>query len=164
MAKLLSTGALDVLYSLCGVSYSKMAGNAVVCNSASAAAIVAHLRFSSVVGSASLIYITGYSSYNNNTVVLYHFNTVFYGRTTIVTVLNAEATIKTIRPLYYNAWWYERELSEMFGVTFKNSTDSRNLLLPYGNADHPLKKTVQGCDNTLFLRAAEVAFVLKNML
>ena len=46
----------------------------------------------------------------------------------------------TIEDLFYNANWAEREVSEMSGLFFSSKNDTRNLLMPYGEFFHPLKK------------------------
>lgn len=47
----------------------------------------------------------------------------------------------SIDKLFYNAWWLERELSELFGIFLINKLDSRNLLLPYNDTSSPLLKS-----------------------
>jgi NADH:ubiquinone oxidoreductase subunit C len=46
----------------------------------------------------------------------------------------------TVEDLFYNANWAEREVSEMSGLFFSSKNDTRNLLMPYGEFFHPLKK------------------------
>ncbi len=42
--------------------------------------------------------------------------------------------------LFSAATWYEREIYDMFGVTFDNSPDPRRILTDYGFVGHPLRK------------------------
>ncbi len=43
-------------------------------------------------------------------------------------------------PVYAGANWHEREAHEMFGVSFVDHPDLRNLYLPTGFEGHPLRK------------------------
>lgn len=46
----------------------------------------------------------------------------------------------SVSDLFLNAWWLERELSEMSGFAFGGQRDSRNLLLMYGDTSMPILK------------------------
>lgn len=48
--------------------------------------------------------------------------------------------IHTISNLYTNACFYEREISEFFGIRFLFNYDMRNLFLPYNYRYYPLRK------------------------
>ncbi len=53
------------------------------------------------------------------------------------------ATMPTLTSLYNTANWAEREIAEMFGVTFTDHPDPRKLLLPEDWQGHPLRKDYQ---------------------
>lgn len=48
--------------------------------------------------------------------------------------------IHSLENLYYNFWWFEREIIELSGIFFKNKRDVRNLLLEYNNIYKPMLK------------------------
>ncbi len=58
-----------------------------------------------------------------------------------------EATLPTLTGLYDTANWAEREIAEMFGVTFEGHPDPRKLLLPEGWQGYPLRKDYQRPDH-----------------
>ena len=49
--------------------------------------------------------------------------------------------IESVVPLWQSANWLEREVWDMFGVTFRNHPDPRRILMPEGYEEgHPLRK------------------------
>jgi NADH-quinone oxidoreductase subunit C len=48
--------------------------------------------------------------------------------------------VPSVREVYPNADWYEREAFDMYGMMFSNHPDLRRLLTDYGFQGHPLRK------------------------
>jgi NADH-quinone oxidoreductase subunit C len=50
------------------------------------------------------------------------------------------APVPTITTLWPNAGWLEREVFDMYGVTFAGNSDLRRILTDYGFEGHPFRK------------------------
>ena len=59
----------------------------------------------------------------------------------LVSVPSASAEVPTVTKLYRAADWYERELSEMFGVAIKGRQQKRLLLEEWEGTGAPLRKS-----------------------
>lgn len=52
----------------------------------------------------------------------------------------ASPTAPSVVDVYRAAQWHEREAGEMYGITYRNHPDPRNILLPDDWVGHPLRK------------------------
>ncbi|MEL6676101.1 MAG: NADH-quinone oxidoreductase subunit C [Bacteroidota bacterium] len=55
-------------------------------------------------------------------------------------VEESEPEVDSITDLWRSADWYEREVFDMFGITFKNHPDLRRMFMPEDYAWYPLRK------------------------
>lgn len=73
--------------------------------------------------------------------VVYHFLSVTLNQRIRVIVRLADDTpIDSLMPYYVGADWFEREVWDMFGISFKGHPDLRRILTDYGFDGHPLRK------------------------
>ncbi|MGA9658746.1 MAG: NADH-quinone oxidoreductase subunit C [Asticcacaulis sp.] len=73
--------------------------------------------------------------------VVYHLLSLTQNIRLRVKVMTDESVpVSSIRSVYPNADWYEREAFDMYGIYFSNHPDLRRLLTDYGFEGHPLRK------------------------
>jgi NADH-quinone oxidoreductase subunit C len=65
-------------------------------------------------------------------------NRIFLGLR--VPLQNDSAEIESVETVYANANWHEREIFDMFGISFKGHSDLRRILMPKNWEGHPLRK------------------------
>jgi NADH-quinone oxidoreductase subunit C len=63
--------------------------------------------------------------------------------TILATVPRDNSEIDSVTSVWKTANWHERELYDLFGVTFRNHPDLRRILLPADWQGHPLRKDYQ---------------------
>jgi NADH-quinone oxidoreductase subunit C len=63
------------------------------------------------------------------------------------TSLPRDGKIDSVTPVWNAANWHEREMAELFGMTFKNHPDPRPILLPEDwDEGYPMRKDWEGKD------------------
>lgn len=73
--------------------------------------------------------------------VVYHLTSLNdWTRFRLKVQVNLDETVPTVIPVWSAANWPEREVWDLFGVTFGGHPDLRRLLLPEGWVGHPLRK------------------------
>lgn len=74
--------------------------------------------------------------------VIYEFTSVSCHATLEirVPVPGISPSLSTLEKVYPNANWRERELYDMFGITFEGHSDLRRILMPADWQGHPLRK------------------------
>ena len=74
--------------------------------------------------------------------LVYHLLSVLMGRRLRVVVTTQEdVPVSSVTGVFANAAWYEREIREMFGVSFEGHPDLRRLLTADGMSSFPLRRT-----------------------
>ena len=61
-------------------------------------------------------------------------------RVRVKVAADEETPLPSVCPVFNSAVWYEREVWDMYGVTFTGHPDLRRLLTDYGFEGHPLRK------------------------
>ena len=64
----------------------------------------------------------------------------FNSRLRIKVTTDEKKAIPSVSSLYSSACWYEREIWDMYGVSFEKNPDLRRILTDYGFEGHPLRK------------------------
>ena len=73
--------------------------------------------------------------------LIYHFLSMSENkRCKIVTSVSDLETVNSITPVFECANWFEREIFDLFGITFSSHPDLRRILTDYGFEGHPLRK------------------------
>ncbi len=88
--------------------------------------------------------ITGIDNHDANLEVLYHFCSGRYVLTLRVSAPHKQPILPSITPILAYAGLFEREISEMLGITFTGIPDASRLFLPddWQEGLYPLRKNV----------------------
>ena len=118
--------------------------------------LVLHVKLSSRTSESQLVEIFGYensvssgssSSYSatSNSSLVYQFHNLFSQERLYVFACSLNPLMspapKSVDELYASSWWLEREAGELSGICFEHKKDLRNLMLQYGDASAPFKKS-----------------------
>jgi NADH-quinone oxidoreductase subunit C len=74
--------------------------------------------------------------------VVYHLYSLKYNRRVRIKAMVSESdcSIDSIVPIWIGANWFEREVFDLYGITFKGHPEMRRILLYEGFQGHPLRK------------------------
>ena len=73
--------------------------------------------------------------------LIYHFLSMTENkRCKIVTSVSEQEAVNSVTPIFECANWFEREIFDLFGITFSSHPDLRRILTDYGFEGHPLRK------------------------
>jgi len=115
-----------------------------------------HLKFSSSERATQLTELFAYENpltlsnatpvaNSSNSIVVYQFHNLFSQERLFLFVTstknNSITTPKSLGELFFSSTWLEREVCEMHGICFEGKKDLRNLMLQYGDASTPFRKS-----------------------
>jgi NADH-quinone oxidoreductase subunit C len=73
--------------------------------------------------------------------LIYHFLSMTENkRCKIITSVSDQETVNSVTSVFDCANWFEREIFDLFGITFSSHPDLRRILTDYGFEGHPLRK------------------------
>ena len=73
--------------------------------------------------------------------LIYHFLSMTENkRCKIVASVSDQETVNSVTSVFECANWFEREIFDLFGITFSSHPDLRRILTDYGFEGHPLRK------------------------
>ncbi len=73
--------------------------------------------------------------------LIYHFLSMTENKRCKITMaVSDQERVNSITPVFECANWFEREIFDLFGITFTSHPDLRRILTDYGFEGHPLRK------------------------
>ncbi len=73
--------------------------------------------------------------------LIYHFLSLTENKRCKITMaVSDQETVNSVTPVFECANWFEREIFDLFGITFSSHPDLRRILTDYGFEGHPLRK------------------------
>jgi NADH-quinone oxidoreductase subunit C len=100
-----------------------------------------------------LFCVTG-NDYSDYLTVTYHLESTYSKLTMVLkakTISREKTEIPSVSHLWRTAEFHEREIFEMYGITFLNHPDLRKLLLPDDWNGYPMRKDYEDPDNIIEL-------------
>lgn len=76
----------------------------------------------------------------NNRFILYNIYYCYFIKLRLTFIQSINHKAQSVESIFRNAWWLEREASEMYGIFFLNKKDNRSLLLDYSRNEFPMLK------------------------
>lgn len=77
---------------------------------------------------------------NRFTVVYIILSLTYNIRINFLTKINEISSINSVTKIFFNAYWSEREVWDLFGIKFYSHPDMRRILTDYNFKGHPLRK------------------------
>lgn len=77
--------------------------------------------------------------------VIYHLYSIPFNQSLVLKVIlpRENPEVESMTPVWKTANWLEREVYDMFGITFTNHPDLRRILMPADWKGYPLRKDYQ---------------------
>ena len=73
--------------------------------------------------------------------LIYHFLSMTENKRCKITMaVSDQEVVNSVTPVFECANWFEREIFDLFGITFSSHPDLRRILTDYGFEGHPLRK------------------------
>ena len=88
-------------------------------------------------------------------------------RLTFILELENGSEIESVDTIFRGASWAERELAEMYGVSYRNKQDTRKILLDYSSEYNPLCKSfsVESSHDVFYnLMTEKISYVRNNFI
>ena len=105
--------------------------------------VVTYLRSKKGFSFATLIDITAidFPAKEKRFQLIYHFLSMTENKRCKITMaVSDQETVNSVTPVFECANWFEREIFDLFGITFSSHPDLRRILTDYGFEGHPLRK------------------------
>jgi NADH-quinone oxidoreductase subunit C len=74
--------------------------------------------------------------------LVYHLYSIPYGHSLAIHILleREKPSVDSLTPIWKGADWHEREVFDLYGISFNNHPDLRRILLPANWEGHPMRK------------------------